>query len=172
VYWVDRSEVNTQHSTCISYYLINNNKRADRHKLCSLNFPANSLTIYPWIGPLSSLPMQCLPFCTLFCGDQPKTANTFTFSMHVDANVYKKRTRDSWLCKQKAHAQQLTLCVTDEVITILGRNPGSSWADFLSKGIKSSVRRKCPRWLVPNCISNPSSVRQFGHIMTPALLTK
>jgi hypothetical protein len=34
----------------------------------SRQFPKN---IYQWIGPLSSLPMLCLPFCSLFCGDQP-----------------------------------------------------------------------------------------------------
>ena len=34
------------------------------------------------------------------------------------------------------------------------------------------VNTKCPRWLVPNCISNPSVVRANGHAITPALLIR
>lgn len=40
-------------------------------------------------------------------------------------------------------------------------------ADFFSKSRRQLVRRKCPRWLTPNCISKPSSVVHLGHIMTP-----
>src|SRR5882762_2055802 len=35
----------------------------------------------------------------------------------------------------------------------------------------SPVRAKCPRWLVPSCSSNPSTVVCFGGNITPALLT-
>ena len=34
----------------------------------------------------------------------------------------------------------------------------------------SPVKAKWPRWLVPNCISNPSAVSCFGVHITPALL--
>ena len=34
------------------------------------------------------------------------------------------------------------------------------------------MRRKGPRWLVPICISNPSSVRVRGQAITPALFTR
>src|SRR5919201_3751914 len=34
------------------------------------------------------------------------------------------------------------------------------------------VRAKCPRWLVPRCSSNPSSVRRRGAAITPALLMR
>ena len=33
------------------------------------------------------------------------------------------------------------------------------------------MSRKWPRWLVPNCVSNPSAVLPWGAFMTPALLT-
>ena len=39
-------------------------------------------------------------------------------------------------------------------------------------GIRPAVNAKCPRWLVPNCISNPSAVLPSGVIMTPALLIR
>src|SRR6476646_7230213 len=39
-----------------------------------------------------------------------------------------------------------------------------------SIGTNRLVRRKCPMWLVPNCISKPSTVRSGGVYITPALL--
>ena len=39
--------------------------------------------------------------------------------------------------------------------------------DASSAGFKSWNSRKCPTWLVPNCVSNPSSVRPSGVAMTP-----
>ena len=41
-------------------------------------------------------------------------------------------------------------------------------ADFINKGVTSSVNRKCPKWFVPSCISKPSSVFHSGHIIMPA----
>ena len=43
---------------------------------------------------------------------------------------------------------------------------------FSSTGRSLPVNAKCPRWLVPNCSSNPSLVLDFGGIMTPALLIR
>ncbi len=37
-------------------------------------------------------------------------------------------------------------------------------------GRRRLVRAKWPRWLVPNCSSKPSAVRDSGGIITPALL--
>ena len=34
------------------------------------------------------------------------------------------------------------------------------------------VKRKCPKWLVPICISNPSSVLKWGQVITPALFRR
>lgn len=34
------------------------------------------------------------------------------------------------------------------------------------------VRRKWPKWFTPNCISMPSFVNAYGHLITPALLIK
>ena len=39
-----------------------------------------------------------------------------------------------------------------------------------SIGTNRLVKRKCPTWLVPNCISKPSTVRSSGVYITPALL--
>ena len=47
----------------------------------------------------------------------------------------------------------------------LGVNPVSF--DFFKRGRTISVSKKCPRWLVPICISNPSSVFNSGHAITP-----
>src|SRR6266511_1777911 len=41
-----------------------------------------------------------------------------------------------------------------------------------SEGSSPVVKAKCPRWLVPNCDSKPSSVRLSGVAMIPALLIK
>ena len=49
--------------------------------------------------------------------------------------------------------------------TYLASDP--SEADLTSNGVISSVSKKWPRWFVPNCISNPSSVFHSGHIMMP-----
>ena len=38
-----------------------------------------------------------------------------------------------------------------------------------SRGRRRFTSRKCPRWFVPNCVSNPSAVRPSGVAMTPAL---
>ena len=40
------------------------------------------------------------------------------------------------------------------------------------EGSSRPVKAKCPRWLVPNCISKPSVVTRAGMAMTPALLTR
>src|SRR3546814_20930571 len=40
--------------------------------------------------------------------------------------------------------------------------------DFISEAMRLT-RTKCPKWLVPNCVSNPSSVLPKGQAMTPAL---
>ena len=34
------------------------------------------------------------------------------------------------------------------------------------------VNRKWPMWFTPNCISTPSLVKLWGHLITPALFTK
>ena len=34
-------------------------------------------------------------------------------------------------------------------------------------GSKSEVNRKWPKWFTPKCVSNPSSVFDFGQAMTP-----
>mmetsp|Transcript_9219 Transcript_9219/g.23112 ORF Transcript_9219/g.23112 Transcript_9219/m.23112 type:complete len:266 (-) Transcript_9219:106-903(-) len=39
------------------------------------------------------------------------------------------------------------------------------------QGSRRPVSAKWPRWLVPSCISNPSSVSMYGQFMTPALLS-
>jgi len=35
-----------------------------------------------------------------------------------------------------------------------------------------TVKARCPRWLIPNCCSNPFGVRPQGVAMTPALFTR
>ena len=51
------------------------------------------------------------------------------------------------------------------------RNTNRGWypliVDLMSNVSNNSVSRKCPRWFVPNCISKPSTVVWFEHIMTP-----
>ncbi len=39
-------------------------------------------------------------------------------------------------------------------------------------GLRSWKRRKCARWLVPNCVSKSSAVLPSGVAMTPALLMR
>lgn len=60
----------------------------------------------------------------------------------------------------------LLLCIIDDTKTIL------AGALFFNLGKSSSVRRACPKWLVPICISKPSSVRPSGQHITPALFTR
>src|SRR6516165_5727171 len=52
------------------------------------------------------------------------------------------------------------------LLTVTTREPGTGSICSSS----SPVRAKCPRWLVPSCSSNPSSVVCFGGNITPALL--
>lgn len=40
-------------------------------------------------------------------------------------------------------------------------------ADFFRRSSRQCVKRKCPKWFTPNCISKPSSVFHFGQLMTP-----
>lgn len=58
----------------------------------------------------------------------------------------------------------LLSCAREETLTIL--------AGLLSMilGNSNNVKRNGPRWLVPNCVSNPSTVLPWGVIITPALL--
>ena len=58
-------------------------------------------------------------------------------------------------------------CASEDTFTM--RAPGAA---FFSKGITKLVRRKWPKWLVPICISNPSSVLVSGQVITPALLIR
>src|SRR5882724_4827072 len=53
------------------------------------------------------------------------------------------------------------------LLTVTTREPGTGSICSSS----SPVRAKGPRWLVPNCSSNPSRVACFGVSITPALLT-
>src|SRR5216683_1923624 len=53
------------------------------------------------------------------------------------------------------------------LLTVTTREPGTGSICSSS----SPVRAKCPRWLVPNCSSNPSRVVCLGVSITPALLT-
>ena len=50
-------------------------------------------------------------------------------------------------------------------VIYLGVNPDA--VDFLKSGISISVSRKWPKWLVPICISKPSSVFNSGHAIIP-----
>ena len=50
-------------------------------------------------------------------------------------------------------------------VSYLGVNPVAD--DFLKSGMSSSVNRKWPKWFVPICISNPSSVFHSGHVIIP-----
>src|SRR5713101_5624787 len=52
------------------------------------------------------------------------------------------------------------------LLTVTTREPGTGSICSSS----SPVRAKCPRWLVPNCSSNPSRVACLGVSITPALL--
>ena len=52
------------------------------------------------------------------------------------------------------------------LLTVTTREPGTGSICSSS----SPVRAKCPRWLVPNCSSNPSLVACLGVSITPALL--
>ena len=45
-------------------------------------------------------------------------------------------------------------------IAYLGVKPLAD--DVCNKGVINSVNRKCPKWFVPNCISNPSFVFAVG----------
>lgn len=60
----------------------------------------------------------------------------------------------------------LLLCINDDTNTIL------EGALFFNLGKSNSVRRECPKWLVPICVSKPSSVRPSGQHITPALFTR
>src|SRR6266702_429142 len=57
-------------------------------------------------------------------------------------------------------------CSPLDTVTTRGWPPDASRA-----GSSRPVSAKWPRWLVPNCISNPSAVSWRGIIITPALLT-
>ena len=64
-------------------------------------------------------------------------------------------------------------CLTDKFgsqSTYLASDPRD--ADLTSNGVINSVSKKWPRWFVPNCISNPSSVFHSGHIMMPVMVRK
>lgn len=37
---------------------------------------------------------------------------------------------------------------------------------------KANIQSTLPKWLTPSCISNPSSVLEWGHIMIPALFIR
>lgn len=41
-------------------------------------------------------------------------------------------------------------------------------ADFFRRSNRQFVKRKCPRWFTPNCISKASSVCDFGQLMIPS----
>ena len=43
---------------------------------------------------------------------------------------------------------------------------------FINAGINLAVNAKWPRWFVPICNSNPSTVCLYGLAMIPALFTK
>lgn len=59
----------------------------------------------------------------------------------------------------------LLSCKYDETNTILE-------GPFLIKvGSNNRLSSACPKWLEPMCVSKPSSVLPWGHIMTPALHT-
>ena len=55
-----------------------------------------------------------------------------------------------------------------KLLTVTTRAPGRC----SSAGISCPVNANGPRWLVPNCISKPSTVSIFGIAITPALLTR
>ena len=50
-------------------------------------------------------------------------------------------------------------------VIYLGVNPDT--ADFFKSGRSISVSRKWPKWLVPICISKPSSVFSSGQAIMP-----
>src|SRR4029450_5549739 len=52
------------------------------------------------------------------------------------------------------------------LLTVTTREPGTGSICSSS----SPVRAKCPRWLVPNCSSNPSRVVCFGVNITPGVV--
>lgn len=61
------------------------------------------------------------------------------------------------------HINNSRVCALEETVTIL------AGLLLMIRGRRSKVKRKWAKWLVPNCVSNPSSVSPLGHIITPAL---
>ena len=59
----------------------------------------------------------------------------------------------------------INVIVYEHAVIYLGVNPDT--ADFLKSGRSISVSRKWPKWLVPICISKPSSVFNSGHAIIP-----
>ena len=64
-----------------------------------------------------------------------------------------------------AECKKIRLIIYEQVVIYLGVNPDS--ADFLKSGRSISVSRKWPKWLVPICISKPSSVFSSGQAIMP-----
>ena len=60
----------------------------------------------------------------------------------------------------------LTGLLLDRLLTVTTRDPGTASIASSSRPVSA----KWPRWLVPNCNSNPSAVVPRGGIITPALL--
>lgn len=64
-------------------------------------------------------------------------------------------------------------CVCAEELKLMIRTSLlASAAVFLRRGSRSLVKRACPMWFVPNCISYPSSVVSAGVAIIPALFMR